>query len=121
MANFPSKSNSALTQDFSPSDYSNEPMVETASAKSEGGYEHRRRRFTRTPRREISVGFKGLKNADFQIVEDFYDAHLEDTEFTFYDPIKDTSYTCRFDEWKPKYVGIGTTLLWDIQIKMSEV
>jgi len=121
MANFPTKQNGDISRDFSPSLYKNEPMVETMKGKTEGGYEHRRRRFTRKPRRAIEIGFIDLSQSDFETIEAFYDAHLEDTEFSFYDPIRDEVYTCRFDEWKPDYSGLGENVRYGLKIKMSEV
>lgn len=119
MAAFPTKP--TLSQGESPSLYKNDPMESGVSAKSDGGYEFRRRRFTRKPRRMIETGYIELPHADYLVLKQFYDDHLEDVAFTWSDYIHGGSLNVRFDEFKPDYKGMGQNRKWNIKIKMSEV
>lgn len=119
MATFPTKP--TLSQGESPSLYKNNPDVKTNSAPSDGGYEFRRRRFTRKPRRMVETGFVELPHADYLVLKQFYDDHLEDVAFTWNDYVHGGSLNVRFDEFKPDYKGIGQLKKWTIKIKMSEV
>lgn len=120
MANFPTKA-TGLSQGESPSLYSNEAMVDddTVSAKTEGGYEYRRNRFSRAPRRAIETGFINLPHVDYLTIKAFFDTHLKTTEFIWYDQILEQNFTVRFDDFKADYKGIGQNRMWNIKIKMS--
>lgn len=121
MATFPTKP--ALSQGESPSLYKNIPMQDDRflKAPTDGGYEFRRRRTNRAPRREIETGFLNIPQSDFDILEAFYLQHEQDVAFTWYDQIRDETYQVRFDSWAPSYEGIGTNKKWTIKIKMSTI
>jgi len=119
MANFPTPP--ALSKGESPSLYKIDTDDNMRSAPTDGGYEFRRRRFTRTRRRMIETGFISIPHADYEILDAFWEEHQTDKEFTYYDYIHGVSRQVRFDEFKPDYVGIGTYRMWTIKIKMSEI
>lgn len=119
MANFPTKP--SLSQGESPSLYKNEAEDNANKAPTDGGYEFRRRRFTRTRRRSIETGFVNLPHADYQILDTFWETHQTDTAFIWFDYMHDVSRQVRFDDFKPDYVGVGQNRSWTIKIKMSEI
>ena len=119
MATFPTKP--ILSQGESPSLYKNIPMDNMKGAKSDGGYEFRRRQFSRKPRRKIETGFIKMPHADYLVLDAFYEEHQLDVAFTWHDYIHDVSRQVRFDEFKPEYKGIGTNRKWTVKIKMSEI
>lgn len=120
MANFPTKP--TLSQGESPSKY--DIKLETNEVKSEtdGGYEFKRRRFTRAPRNVIGTGFIGINHADKITLENFYSAHGTTVAFLYYDYIAGLTRQVRFEEVpKWNYVGIGQTKLWHADFKMKEI
>jgi hypothetical protein len=119
MATFPAPP--ILSQGESPSLYKVETNDKSVSAETDGGYEFRRRRFTRRRRRQYETGFLFLPHADYVILDEFWEEHQTDTPFTWHDPIQGVDRTVRFDEFKPDYVGIGQYRLWTIKIKISEI
>lgn len=119
MATFPTKP--TLSQGESPSLYKNEAEDNANKADTDGGYEFRRRRFTRQRRRQIETGFISIPHADYVILDQFWETHQTDVAFTWYDYLHGVNRQVRFDEFKPDYVGHGTTRLWTIKIKMSEI
>lgn len=119
MATFPTKP--TLSQGESPSLYRNDAEDNANKADTDGGYEFRRRRFTRTRRRKIETGFISIPHADYLILNQFWEDHQTDLAFTWYDYLHNVSRQVRFDEFKPDYVGIGTNAMWTIKIKMSEI
>ncbi len=119
MANFPTRP--ALSQGESPSLYKVKWEENVEAADTDGGYEFRRRRFTRSPRRSYETGFIALPHSDYQIVKAFWKAHQHDVAFTWLDQIEGENVQVRFDGFEPDYVGIGTNRMWTIKIKMSEV
>ena len=119
MDTFPTKP--TLSQGESPSLYKNDAEDNTLMADTDGGYEFRRRRFTRKRRRMIETGFISLPHADYLILEAFWELHQKDTTFTYFDYIHGVNRQVRFDEYKPDYVGVGQRRMWTIKIKMSEI
>ena len=120
MADFPTTPE--LSQGESPSMFDRKAEDVVYKSDSEGGYEFRRRKFTRPPRDTIKTGFKYLPHDDKVIVEDFYNARLTDTAFTYYDYINDETVTVTFDVPPEfKYVGIGDLRLWTVTITMKEI
>jgi hypothetical protein len=119
MATFPTKPQ--LSQGESPSLYKNKAEDNANKADTDGGYEFRRRRFTRKRRRMLETGFIGLPNADYLTLDAFWEEHQTDTAFTWYDQIADVTRQVRFDEFDADYVGIGPNKMWTIKIKMSEI
>lgn len=120
MQTFPTKGG-GLTLGESPSLYKYSFADNVRKASTEGGYEFRRRRFSRTPARTIETGFIGLNHSDFIALENFYLTHQMDKEFTYYDYHYGVNRTVRFDDFKPEATTIGQTKLWNVKIKMSEV
>lgn len=110
-----------MTVKESPSMYKVKHPDTARKGKTDGGYEYRRRRFTRTPRKMYETGFIGLTHADFEIIETFYLEKLTDTTFTWDDQLRGVTKSVRFDSFEPKYRGFGTYRLWDVKIKLSEV
>lgn len=121
MADFPSKANGQLSQGESPSLWDMKPIDDTLSADTDGGYEFRRRRTTRAPRNQMETGFISLPHADYLTLKAFYDTHLKTVAFTYHDYLHNVDRQVRFDEFDPKYVGVGTNDMWTIKIKMSEI
>lgn len=119
MANFPKKP--TLSQGESPSLYKVKHPDISNKAPTDGGYEFRRRRYTGVPRKTYETGFIGIEQADFDIIEAFYDTHLTDTIFTWTDQIRGVDRQVRFDEFKPEYKGLGQHKRWNVKIKLSEV
>lgn len=119
MANFPTKP--TLSQGESPSLYKLDRQDNVVKAETDGGYEFRRRRFTRTPRKVIETGFISLPHADYEILEEFFEDHLNDVAFTYTDYIRGTTHQMRFDDFTPDYVGVGDNRRWTVKIKMSEI
>lgn len=119
MANFPTKP--TLSQGESPSLYKNVPEDNANKADTDGGYEFRRRRFTRAPRRKIETGFLHLPHADYLELNQFWEDHQTDVAFTWYDYLHEVNIQVRFDSFEPDYTGIGTSRTWTVKIKMSEI
>jgi hypothetical protein len=119
MANFPTKPQ--LSQGESPSLYKIKAQENENKADTDGGYEFRRRRFTRTRRKHIETGFIGLPHADYLVLDAFWETHQTDTAFSYYDYLHGVTRQMRFDSFEPDYVGVGTHKLWTIKIKMSEI
>jgi len=89
---------------------------------SDGGYEFRRRRFTRKPSYIFQTGFIGISQAEKDTLEAFWEDKLTDTAFTYDDYINGSSYNVTFD--KPmdfKYTGVGPTRIWEVTIYMRQV
>jgi len=120
MANFPTRG-AGLTQGESPSLYGVDFEKNEKKASTEGGYQFRRRQFSRTPPRIISTGFLGLKHSDYVVLENFWLAHQTFTAFTYHDYHFGLTRQMRFDEFKPDPKTIGQTRIWDVKIKMSEI
>jgi hypothetical protein len=119
MATFPTKPQ--LSQGESPSLYDYTPEDNKNGADTDGGYEFRRRRFTRANRGSFKTGFIGIPHSDYLVLKAFFDAHQYDVAFTWHDRIHGTNRTVRFDKFKPDYKGIGQNRIWDIKIEMSEI
>lgn len=124
MAQFPIKGVGVgqLSRNDSPSKY--EPLLEVNDkrADAEGGYEFRRRRFTRKPRNTIKMGFLNITHADKLILEAFYDTMLTDTAFIWYDQIAGINRQVYFEKspvWN--YEGIGPLKLWSPNFELKEV
>jgi hypothetical protein len=120
MANFPRKP--AISIGESPSKYDVIPEANEVKADAEGGYEFKRKRFTRAARNMITTGFIGIKNADKMVLEAFYNTHGTTVAFTYIDDVSNVTRQVRFED-PPKwdYIGIGTTRLWSPSFKMKEV
>jgi len=119
MANFPTPP--TLTQGESPSLYKNEAEENVLKADTDGGYEFRRRRFTRKRRRMFETGFISIPHSDYLILDAFWEDHQMDKAFTWVDQITGLTHQVRFDDFKADYTGIGQYRMWTIKIKMSEV
>lgn len=88
----------------------------------EGGWVLSRPRHTRSPRRTWTTGFSGIVQTDKATFEAFVIAHGTHTAFDYTLPVLGDIISCRFKEVpKYKYVGIGGTLLWDIDCVIEEV
>lgn len=120
MQTFPTKGN-GLTRGESPSLYKIDWEDNVLKAPADGGYEFRRRKFTRTPPRMIETGYIGLSHADYLVLEAFWLEHQNDTEFLYPDYMTGTTRTVRFDDFKPDYTGYGQTKVWGLKIKLKEV
>lgn len=118
--NFPTKG-FGLSQGESPSLYKNVPEDAVSKAPTDGGYEFRRRKFTRKPRRIIETGFIGLPHDDKVVLDQFYEEHMMDRAFQWFDYQHGVTRTVRFDDYTPDSVSVGTTRLWTVKIKMSEI
>lgn len=116
---FPTKP--ALSQGESPSLYDNQPIDNTLAAPTDGGYEFRRSRTTRAKRRQVQTGFIGLPHADYLILKQFWDDHGKVVAFTYHDYMHNVDLQVRFDDFVPKYAGVGQNKMWGITIKMSEI
>jgi hypothetical protein len=101
--------------------YDIEPMDKTLKAPTDGGYEFRRNRTTRPERQVITTGFIMCPHEDYEILRAFYEAHTKVVAFTYFDYIHGVTRQVRFDEWQPKYMGVGQNRMWTITIKMSEI
>lgn len=110
-----------LSKSESPSLYDVIYQDNVQKASTDGGYEHRRRKFTRTPRRVISTGFLDLSHDEFILLENFFLFHQMDKEFYYTDYMMGVTRTMRFDEFNPSSKTIGTNRRWDVKIKMSEL
>jgi hypothetical protein len=123
VANFPTKGTgpSDLSRGESPSLYKIEVDENAIKADTEGGYEFRRPRSTRPRRKKIETGFIGLLQEDYEILDAFWEAHTTVEAFIYFDYIHGVSRQMRFDEFKPDYIGVGPTRVWNIKIKMSEI
>lgn len=120
MANFPVKPQ--LSQGESPSKYGIKQEVNEIKSETEGGYEFKRKRFTRAERNILDTGFIGIKHVDKLILDAFYNTHGTTLAFNYYDYIAGLTRQVRFEE-SPKwdYVGIGQTKLWNVTFKMKEI
>lgn len=120
MADFPTTP--TLSQGESPSKYDIKQEVNEIKSETDGGYEFKRRRFTRAPRNIVDTGFIGITHADKMVLQGFYDTHQTTVAFNYYDYIAGLTRQVRFEE-SPKwnYVGIGQTRLWSPSFKMKEI
>lgn len=110
-----------LSQGESPSLYKNAIEDNTLKADTDGGYEFRRRRTTRAPRRMIETGFLNMPHADYELLEAFYLTRTNVDVWVWFDYLRGVNRTVRFDSFEPDYVGIGTNRKWTVKIKMSEL
>jgi hypothetical protein len=117
LTTFPTKP--TLSQGESPSLYDRQPIDKTIAAPTDGGYEFRRERTTRALREQIQTGFISLPHADFLVLEQFWKDHRKVISFTYHDYLKGEDLTVRFDEWVPKYAGVGQNRMWNVTVKMS--
>lgn len=91
--------------------------------KMDGGYVVSRAKHTRRPRRTFSTGFSGIGNPDRARLESFYDQVRGGADvFDWTDPIEQKVYQVRFADNKLsfRYVGIGISQLWDVQIRLEQ-
>ena len=97
------------------------PAIKT---EMEGGYMTSRPRFTRTPRKTFTLAWKAMLNTDKIILDAFWNTNKGSSDsFIWRDPVLDVDFTVRFkgDNLNFKYVGLGATRLWDIQITLEQV
>lgn len=82
----------------------------------DGGYVVTRARYTRPPRKTFTTGFTHISQADKVLLQNFFEARRGGANsFTWDDPVTLVTYTVRFvGEPEYKYVGMGTTYLWDV-------
>ena len=88
----------------------------------EGGYVVSRARHTRTPRKTFGTGYKSISDADRQTLLAFY-AQVGGGAviFDWTDPVDKLTWQVRFDgEMAFRYVGIGTTKLWDVSFRLQQ-
>lgn len=106
----------------SPSRFDRTQEDNVIKSQTDGGYEFRRRRFTRKPVYIFKTGYIGINQADKESLESFWDEKLTDTAWIYTDIVNGGSYNVTFD--KPPmfdYIGIGTTRLWNVNIEMRQV
>lgn len=96
-----------------------DPALKTAM---EGGYVVSRPKHTRKPRRSFKTGYSGITNADRVLLEAFYDSVRGGSlTFTWRDPVSKTAWIVRFGEKLGfKYVGVGISQRWDVQISLDQ-
>jgi len=89
----------------------------------EGGYTHTRPRHTRRPRRKFTTGFTEITQAEFNLLEAFYDQVGTYTKFDWTNPATGEVFVVRFDkQLKAKYEGMGPTRLYTLtSIELQEV
>jgi hypothetical protein len=94
----------------------------TMKTAMDGGYVVSRAKHTRKPRRSFKTGFSGILNPDRVRLMDFYDlVHGGSVIFDWTDPIEHVVYQVRFDgPMSFKYVGIGSSQLWDVQFQLQQ-
>lgn len=94
----------------------------TIRSDTEGGYEHARPRFTRTPRKTYNTGFTLITNSQLETLESFWDDHQGYKIFTWTHPTRGTTHNCRFTKpFETKYSGVGLQHRYDVQIEFKEV
>jgi len=97
------------------------PEDKSLKTQMEGGYVVSRARHTRKPRRSFKTGYTGIGPADRQRLLDFYDTVNGSVIFDWIDPIERAVYQVRFAGAPTfKYVGIGETKLWDVQLELQQ-
>ena len=101
-----------------------EVLLEDPSLKTtmEGGYVVSRAKHTRTPRRTFKTGYSGIGNADRALLEGFYDSVRGGAMiFNWRDPVSQLVWQVRFgDKLALKYVGVGISQRWDVQITLEQ-
>ena len=106
----------------SPSKFKRSQEDNVIKSKTDGGYEFRRRRFTRKPVYMFTTGYIGISQTEKEMIETFWNDKLTDTAFLYTDIINGGVFNVTFD--KPPtftYKGIGTTRLWDVTLEMRQV
>jgi len=94
----------------------------TVRAKTEGGYEFTRKRFTRKPRKTFMTGFTMMSQADYDTFIDFWDEYQGARAFNWVEPTTNSVHSVRFaDKPSIQYVGKGSTFLYDVVVKMKQV
>ena len=120
MRNFPTNGN-GLSRSESPSLFKREWEPNVIKSPMEGGYEFRRRKFTRQPSRIIDTGYIGLSSEDYIALEQFFLYHQNDKEFYHFDYMSGEQMIVRFEEFKPDYSGYGKNMIWNLKIKIKEL
>lgn len=118
---FPTKI-AGLSLGESPSKYDIKNEVADIRADAEGGYEARRPRFTRRGRDQVTTGFIGLTQADFNMLNQFWLDHTTTVAFIYHDYMVGIDRQVRFEkepDWNPS--AIGTTRRWSPTFQMKEV
>lgn len=102
--------------------YEMTPEDPALRSEMEGGYVVSRPRHTRKPRRTFKTGFSSITQADYVKLTDFYDTVRGGSMvFDWMDPVTEKVYQVRFaGAISFKYVGMGPTKLWDVQITLEQ-
>lgn len=89
---------------------------------TEGGYEYSRPRFTRKPRKNFSVGYTMLTDAQRNTLVTFYENMAGGSViFDWYNQEDGVTYAVRFDgSLSFSYSGMGNTKLWDCSFKLRQ-
>ena len=119
MKTFPTKA-TGLSRGESPSLYGTDWVENTLRAPVDGGYEFRRKKFTRD-RKTFQTGYISANHGDYLLLKEFFESHKYEIEFLWYDYMHDEVRTVRFDEFKPDSMSVGKNRMWTVKIKMSEV
>lgn len=97
-----------------------DPSLQT---KMDGGYVVSRAKFTRPPRRTWTSGYTSISDTDRQTLANFYQAVMGGSIiFDWTCPQDKKVYQVRFvgGSLKFRYVGMGTTQLWDVTYQVQE-
>jgi hypothetical protein len=104
--------------------------IEDPSMRSEmeGGYVVSRARHTRTPRNTWTIGYTSLRQADMQLLEDFYRlVRGGSVVFDWTDPETQMTgsvaktYQVRFKgTLKKQYKGAGALKMWDVTFNLEQ-
>lgn len=118
MANFPTISKPEDSKYFT------ETQMDPAMvAEFEGGYEFRRPRYTRAPRKLLTTGFTQITDADKDILQSSYDAQQGASGAMDYThPVNANVMSVYYSApMMFTYVGIGGYHKWDVKIQLKEI
>lgn len=94
----------------------------TVRTEMEGGYVVTRARFTRAPRKEWTIGYTYISDAEKQSIETFVaSVRVGSAIFNWTNPADNVTYLVRFKE-PPNYSyrGQGTYKRWDVSMKLEQ-
>ena len=86
------------------------------SVETDAGVVFTRKRFTMPPKRQFSIGFTNISEADKELLYDFWDEYRgSSSPFTYTDWMTGVQYTVRFNSVPVfRYQGRGAYRRWDV-------
>lgn len=95
---------------------------DTISSKMEMGIERTRSRFTKPPSRIYTTGFTEISQADFDLLEEFWEEYRKAKIFTWTNPADQKTHSVRFAEVPSvAYSGVGPHRSYTVEVSLKQV